>query len=425
MSLRIALTALLAPVCLGAAPAASATPPSVTPAAAPYSEHARVNLAQSTALTCSADATRLIAAGDFNTDGRADLLASQLGTVFALVQTLDGKFSVLWTTNPVPYASVGIGAGDFNGDGRSDMVVAAPNQLRILLKDFSGNGFTDAAPLTLGSAGPNALVTDVAVADFNLDGKLDIVAVDTDLMNYARHHVLPNNGGIIFQRASVAVFWGDGTGNFAPNAAKPRLSAPDFPQRLLVDDFDNNDRPELLIASNERLQLHFNPAAGFASSSTYPPLGTTNHTSVYALVSGRFNNDNGRDLALAYYQPSATTAGGYFRIRPYRYSTHPQMPFVQNGDPLEVPFPYVPVAMAAADENGDSRSDLFVAVESGGQASVALLRSSGDFTYETPQFYNGNFNAGAIYVADFTADQRPDIAVIDCNAGQLVVLKHD
>lgn len=422
MSLRIALAMLLAPACLGSASAAPAT---AMPAAAPYSEYARVNLAQSNDIICSADTTRLIAAGDFNRDGLTDLLASQLGSVFALVQTADGKFSALWGTNPQPYASVGIGAGDFDGDGRSDLVVAAPNQLRILLKDRNGDGFTDAAPLTLGSAGPNAVVTDVAVADFDRDGDLDIVAVDTDLMNYARYHQLPNNGGIVMQRASVAMFWGDGLGGFAPNAARPRLNAPDFPQRVLVDDFDGNLRPELLIASNERLQLHFNPAAGFASSSTYPPLGITDHTSVYALLAGRFNNDSGRDLAVAYYQPSATTAGGYFRIRPYRYTTHTQLPFVFDGLPLEVPFPYVPGAMSAADENGDGRSDLFVAIEGDGQASVALLRSSGDFTFEAPQFYTGNFNAGAIYVADFSNDGRPDIAVIDCDHGQLVVLKHN
>lgn len=422
MSLRFVLAALLAPACLGAAAApAIATPSAVT--AAPYREQSRLRLTYSRDTTCSPDGTRLQPAGDFNQDGRPDLVASHLGAAYALAQGSDGVFSIWGWANAAPAESAGVGAGDFSGDGRADLVVAGTNKVQVLINN--GNGFNPALTTDLGSIGPRAVITDMALADFNRDGKLDIVVVDTDPLNYARYHVLPNNGGIVFQRASVAMLWGNGNGTFSVDAARPRLNTPDFPQRLLADDFNGDTRPELLIASNDRLQLYFNPAAGFASTSTYPPLGITEHTNVYAMLSGRFNNDNGRDLAVAYYQPTATTAGGYFRIRPYRYSTHPQLPFALNGDPLEVPFSYVPAAMAAADENGDGYSDLVVAIEGDRQASVALLRSRGDFTFEPAQIYNGNFNAGAIYSADFTNDSRPDIAVIDCNAGELVVLKHD
>lgn len=414
MSLPIALAAALATASLGAVAA---------PAAAPYQEHSRVHLSNSSNASCSGDTTRLRPAGDLNADGRTDLIAGHLGALYALTRGNDGVFSIFDIANIAPAEATGIAAGDFNGDGAADVVVAGDNSLKVLINN--GSRFNPALTRTLTSAGPRAIVSDIAVADFNLDGKLDLAVVDTDPMNYARYYVLPNNGGVVFHRSTVALFWGNGDGTFSVDAARPRVGSIELPQRVLADDFNGDGRPELLLASNDRLQLLFNPTSGFASTGTYPPLGITEHTNVYAVLSSRFNSDNGRDLAVAYYQPTATTAGGYFRIRPYRYSTHPQLPFALNGDPLEVPFPYVPAAMAAADENGDGRSDLFVAIEGDSQASLALLRSSGDFTFEPARIYPGNFNAGAIYAADFTNDNRPDIAVIDCNAGDLVVLRHD
>jgi hypothetical protein len=431
MSLRIALAAATVAVSLSAsvlpaAPAPSTVTSRITPAptaatTAPYHEASRLRLTHSNDVSCSGDLTRLQPAGDFNSDGRPDLIAFHLGALYALTPANNGSFSIFGYANAAPAEATGIGAGDFNGDGRSDVVVAGVNTVNVLINN--GSGFNAALVAPLGSIGPRALVTDLAVADFNRDGKLDIAAVDTDPMNYGRYYNLP--GGVVRHRSSVAMLWGNGDGTLSIDAAKPRLLAPELPLRTLTEDFNGDGRPELLIASGEYLQLHFNPTAGFATSTTYPPLGIESHVNIYALLGAHFNADSGRDLAIAYYQSGTTPAGSYFRIRPYRYTPHSQVPFVFDGKPLEVSFPYVPIAMATADENSDGRSDLLVAIEGDSNASVAVLRGHGDFTFEAPLIYAGGFSAGAIYAADFTADGRVDVAVIDCSSGELVVLKHD
>ena len=66
-----------------------------------------------------------------------------------------------------------VAVGDFNGDGKLDLVVAylysVPETLGVILGDGAG-GFTPAA----GSPFPAASGYAIAVADFNLDGKLDL-----------------------------------------------------------------------------------------------------------------------------------------------------------------------------------------------------------------------------------------------------------
>src|SRR5207244_1021346 len=61
-------------------------------------------------------------------------------------------------------------AGDFNGDGRADLVVA--DQTDNTISIFIGNGDGTFQTAVAYAAGSNP--TWVAVADFNLDGKLDV-----------------------------------------------------------------------------------------------------------------------------------------------------------------------------------------------------------------------------------------------------------
>jgi hypothetical protein len=113
-----------------------------------------------------------IYAGDFNGDGKSDLLGQDIG----------GEAGI-WLMNgltPIAQANVGanlgpshhaIGAGDFNGDGKSDILWQNDNgQAEIWLM----NGTT---PIAQGNAGPNPGAGHhlVAIGDLNGDGKSDIL----------------------------------------------------------------------------------------------------------------------------------------------------------------------------------------------------------------------------------------------------------
>ena len=169
---------------------------------------------------------RSIAVGDFNGDGVPDLAVLDFdpyphGTVTVLLGNGDGTFrqSAQFEAGGI---AASIAAGDFNGDGREDLVVA--NQLSSTAGDlvfFSGNGdgtFQGPRTLDLG-----AIPTFVAVADLNGDNIPDL-AVATQSNHVA---VLAGNGDGTFAPAhlfgvgrypvsvAVADFNGDGKPDLA------------------------------------------------------------------------------------------------------------------------------------------------------------------------------------------------------------------
>ena len=122
-----------------------------------------------------------IAAADLNHDGKADLVVAnnnfqQASTLSVLLGRGDGTFKP--TVNyPVGAGPAGIAIADFNGDGKVDIVVANTGSATVSLLYGKGDGtFKPAEDLQFPN---NSLPISVAAADFNGDGAPDLaVALD-------------------------------------------------------------------------------------------------------------------------------------------------------------------------------------------------------------------------------------------------------
>ena len=118
-----------------------------------------------------------IVAADFNGDGKLDLAVTDAVGNSVIVQfgNGDGTFGAP-TTIPVGKSPYAIVPGDFNNDGKLDLAVAnyADGTITLLLGNGDGT-FTQAAgsPYPVGN-GP----FQIAVADFNADGKLDLAVAN-------------------------------------------------------------------------------------------------------------------------------------------------------------------------------------------------------------------------------------------------------
>jgi len=205
-----------------------------------------------------------IAVGDFNGDGIPDLavsnidLASNVGTVEILLGNGDGTFSPISS-----YGGIAVGdVADFNGDGKLDIVVSSYSGVTILL----GNGNGTFSPTSTPPVINQGLY---AVADFNGDGIPDL---------------LTGSGVLI----------GDGTGNFAstPLSLPVTLSG-----SVALGDFTGDGIPDLAMVTGTPgtgtiLQGNgdgaFTVAGTFASGSNYPD----------GIAADDFNGDGLMDLAL-------------------------------------------------------------------------------------------------------------------------------
>ena len=144
--------------------------------------------------------------GDFNGDGKLDLAVSDYGCPLDCNSSPSNTVTVLLgngngTFLPAPNLTVGngpagIAAGDFNGDGRQDLVVANLNDNTVSILLGNGDG-TFQAPHTFADPGLTHPYY-IGLGDFNGDGKQDLVITNHLFATVA---VLLGNGDGTFQAA--------------------------------------------------------------------------------------------------------------------------------------------------------------------------------------------------------------------------------
>ena len=186
-----------------------------------------------------------IKAGDFNGDGRSDLVVSNNGAGAGAGTTI----SVLLNTTPMQSAAAsfapqqtfpvgtgprGVAVGDLNGDGRADIAVAnsGNGNISVLLNTTAiGAAAASFAPQTAFATGTG--MGDVEFGDLNGDGRLDLA--------------VPNNDA-----SSVSVLLNTMTaGATTPTfAARQDFPVGTNPFALKVGDFDGDGRNDIATANS-------------------------------------------------------------------------------------------------------------------------------------------------------------------------------
>jgi hypothetical protein len=225
-----------------------------------------------------------VATGDFNGDGNVDLVTANWNShdLSVVLATGTGTFQ------PEQRFAVGFrpnraNMDDLNGDGNLDLVIGDDRNPIVSLLFGTGGGMFGAAqtlPLALGSS-----PTDVATADVNDDGKIDLL-------------ILADSQG----STEVLVLLGNGNGTFQ---AEQRVIVGSTANMLTVSDVDDDGHLDLVLLPHEsasgggRVTILLGTGAGtFGSPQSFGVGGGTSGAAVADL-----NGDGQLDLA---------ASGGFF-----------------------------------------------------------------------------------------------------------------
>jgi hypothetical protein len=189
-----------------------------------------------------------VAVGDFNGDGKPDAVTDSWGHDQILMFLGDGKGNLVvpgqsFATGKRPYER--LRSADFNKDGKADVVTTDldQNAVSILLGDAKG-GLRDApgSPFPAGRA-----PWGVAIDDMNHDGNLDLVVIP-----YAPDVPDPKDVG-------VTILLGDGKGGFTKMPGSPfSLAGCEGPDRVAAGDFNGDGLRDIAVTcgQNNKLMLY-------------------------------------------------------------------------------------------------------------------------------------------------------------------------
>jgi hypothetical protein len=233
---------------------------------------------------------------------------------------------------------------DFNADGKLDLVLAnyQSDTVGVLLDDGLGS-FSSVRVFNSGGSGPGG----IAVGDFNGDGKLDVAVANYDYYDSGRR--------------GVALLLGDGSGGFSLSATLD--SGGTNPRSVAAGDFNGDGRsdPAVANAGSDTIGVLLNQGAGtFAPAQTFFSGGT----SPVPLVVADFNGDRIGDLATASWDGATVSVFAGDGLGAFSAPST----FSSGGVNNE--------SLAAADFNGDGLPDLAVNLTQDNSVTILLNTST-------------------------------------------------
>jgi hypothetical protein len=338
--------------------------------------------------------------GDFNGDGIPDMAVEE-GLLGIWLGKGDGTFNY-------PTAQYIVDSGptqdlavyDFNGDGKLDVAQLGGDYKQLSFFSGNGDGTAHGAPALSPTFDPvpsPTLNVLSAVGDLNGDGFSDVVMIDE--ANYANNEV------------EIATGLSDGKGNFTyQSALSPSLlDNLSFIQPFTAD-FNKDGKQDILLANIDgTLAVALSAGNGTFQTPALVALPTLGCPVSYTAAAD-VNGDGNLDLVIPYggdasCGSSGSAGSGYFVALGKGNGTFSTPTFTPFGTQL--------YSATLADMNGDGKLDLLLddAPFLGGTFAVDLLSGNGDGTFTPGQAVVSDYLISQVTVADYNNDGKPDLVL--------------
>lgn len=120
---------------------------------------------------------QIVSHGDFNNDGREDLMVISYGTSSPAQLYLSSGDGTYQAPIAMPNGALPGAVGDFNGDGKLDFAASGPSGSQLNIYLGNGDGTFQPGKIVSDSTSSGENIQGLAAADLNHDGKTDLVEI--------------------------------------------------------------------------------------------------------------------------------------------------------------------------------------------------------------------------------------------------------
>jgi hypothetical protein len=362
-----------------------------------------------------------IAIGDFNNDGKLDLVVTGVpgDSLNAGSRVLMGNGDGTFTSTQLLYEDLpdfwllatSAATGDVDHDGCEDIVVFDGDANALFAKgncdgtfQVAQSYYEDSTSYALGDSAISGSLVDV-----NGDGNLDLVAGGGEVFN-------PSSSG--YNAGSlISVSLGDGKGHFGPQATVYRVGANNL--ALAVADLEGNGHPDILapsyFASTFTLlrndgKGHFGPPSG--ATMAYPGGGPFATPQSQPAVLD-LNGDGRPDMAITMNQKASAFGLAVFLGQPDGSLSVPAVSSILPS----TDYSNIPYSFAFGDFRATGKPDLILAASDSYNNSYYYAQNDGAGGFNAGTTVATSDGSGQIAVGDFNRDGKLDFVIAGNGTG--------